>query len=42
MISGLCFLAGCAIGWLAHRAEVEHDRRRSEALAKVFDDRRAK
>lgn len=39
MTLGLCFLAGCVIGWLAHKAEVEHERRRSAALAKVFEDR---
>lgn len=42
MIFALCFLVGLTAGWLAHKAEVESEKRRSAALAKVFDERRAK
>ncbi len=38
----LCFLIGILVGWLGYKAEIEHERRRSAALSKVFDDRRAK
>jgi hypothetical protein len=40
MIPALCFAMGVLAGWLAHKAEVEHERRRSAALNRVFEERR--
>jgi hypothetical protein len=33
----LCFALGALIGWLGHKAEVEQEKRKSAALAKVFE-----
>jgi len=40
MTFALCFLAGALVGYLGHRTEVERDRRRDAALAKVFERER--
>jgi hypothetical protein len=39
MIFAICFLAGCLVGYLGHRGEVERDRRRDAALSRVFERR---
>jgi hypothetical protein len=39
VILALCFAFGVLVGWLGHRAEVEQERRKSAALAKVFEKR---
>jgi hypothetical protein len=39
MTYALCFLLGALVGWLSYKAEVEHERRRSAALSKVFEKR---
>jgi hypothetical protein len=35
----LCFLAGVTVGWIIHKEEVEREKRKSAALAKVFEKR---
>jgi len=35
----LCFVLGALVGWLGHKAEVEQEKRKSAALAKVFERR---
>lgn len=39
MTLALCFALGALVGWLAHKAEVEQEKRKSAALAKVFERR---
>jgi len=36
-LAALSFLVGALMGWAAHRAETERERRRDRALGKVFE-----
>ena len=33
----ICFAFGAVVGWLAHKAEAEQEKRKSAALSKVFE-----